>query len=342
MGLSNYFQKLWYEKQKPPSLLMPLEKLYRYVSNRRHQRFISNPQRVYSPKAPVIVVGNITVGGTGKTPLTLFLIEKLAAKGLKIGVVSRGYGGKATNYPIDVSVSSLAVHCGDEPLMIHLRTGVPVIVDPNRVAAARYLESNYSVDIIISDDGLQHHPLGRTIEIVVMDAKRGVGNGRCLPAGPLREPVSRLSSVDFLIVNGSLQSNALASVVSDQAISAHKYGMQLDVSNMVPLDSSVETVKAGLGEAVHGVAGIGNPQRFFDTLEALGYQVHMHPFPDHYDFKIEDFNSMTDLPVVMTEKDAVKVRTLAVPGAFYLEVSANIDEQFIDDILCKLNISSGA
>ena len=341
--IEQYFQQVWYEGRKPPGLLSLLEKLYRRVVNKKRLRFLQDVNASYSPKAIVIIVGNITVGGTGKTPLTLFLIDEFKKKGLSVGVVSRGYGGGAKQYPIAVDNNSSALDVGDEPLMIHLRSGVPVVVDPNRVAAAKHLEQNFDVDIIISDDGLQHYALNRSLEIVVMDATRGIGNGRCLPCGPLREPVARLASVDYLIVNSGSIGGLSPDVRSAFGDANASYGMQISAQGLEPVfrpENNAPLSKPTKKTEVYGVAGIGNPARFFSTLEEFGHRVAEVPFPDHYQYKQSDFETMSSKPIVMTEKDAVKVRSLEqmpnLVNSWYLKVSANISPLLIDDILQKL------
>ncbi len=341
--IEQYFQQVWYEGRKPPVLLGPFEKLYRRVVNKKRLRFLQDVNASYSPKAFVIIVGNITVGGTGKTPLTLFLIDEFKKRGLGVGVISRGYGGDAKQYPLAVDSSSTAHEVGDEPLMIHLRSGAPVVVDPDRVAAAKHLEQNFDVDIIISDDGLQHYALNRSVEIVVMDATRGIGNGRCLPCGPLREPVVRLASVDYLIVNsGSIEglSSDVRSAFGDADAS---YGMQITAQGLEPVfrpGNDMPASKPFKNTEVYGVAGIGNPARFFSTLGGFGYRVAEVPFPDHYQYKQSDFETMSSKPIVMTEKDAVKVHSLEqmpnLANSWYLKVSANISPLLIDGILHKL------
>ncbi|OUS06081.1 tetraacyldisaccharide 4'-kinase [Gammaproteobacteria bacterium 42_54_T18] len=338
--IEKYFQQVWYEKRKPPCLLKPLEIFYRRVVDKRRLRFVQNVNASYSPEVPVIIVGNITVGGTGKTPLTLFLIEGLKGKGLNVGVISRGYGGSAKQYPIAVDKNSSAREVGDEPLMVYLRSGAPVVVDPDRVAAAKYLEQNFNVDIIISDDGLQHYALNRSVEIVVMDATRGIGNGCCLPMGPLREPVARLASVDYLIVNGGNIDVLSSDVRSAFGNADASYSMQIMAQGLEPVFQSGNRQLPPQNTEVYGVAGIGNPVRFFSTLSEFGYQVTEMPFPDHYQYKQSDFESMSDMQIVMTEKDAVKVHSLELApnltNSWYLKVSANISPLLIDGILQKL------
>lgn len=343
--LERYFQQVWYGGKKPPFVLTPLEKLYHRVVTKKREKFLLGSIVPYTPKAPVIVVGNITVGGTGKTPLTLFLVEAFKKRGISVGIISRGYGGSAKNYPVDVSKDALSAEVGDEPLMMHLRSGVPVVVDPDRVSAAKHLESHHSVDIIISDDGLQHYALNRSIEIVVMDATRGVGNGRCLPNGPLREPVARLSSVDFLVVNGGDISTLKPEVKRVLGAEGQCYSMMIEAEGIVSLENAEGDVtgkasgkRGGItpGEEVYGVAGIGNPDRFFTTLREAGYRVVEKPFADHYQYQLADFNAMIDKPIVMTEKDAVKVASLNIPNSWYLKVSASINSTLIDDILREI------
>lgn len=342
-NIERYFQQIWYEGRKPPRLLKPLEKLYQRVVNRKRYRFLRDAGASYSPKAPVVIVGNITVGGTGKTPLTLFLIERFKEKGLRVGVISRGYGGAAKQYPIAVDKACNAEHVGDEPLMVHLRSGAPVVVDPNRVAAAKYLEQHYDVDIIISDDGLQHYSLNRSVEIVVMDATRGIGNGRCLPSGPLREPVTRLASVDFLIVNSGDINDLSSGVRTEFSDVDASFSMQIEAEGLEPVfrpKGNKPLPCPSRNTEVYGVAGIGNPARFFSTLSAFGYLVAERPFPDHHQYKQGDFELMSNKPIIMTEKDAVKVHSLestsSLINSWYLKVSANISPFLIDGILQKL------
>ena len=343
--IEQYFQQIWYEGRRPLALLKPLETLYRRVVNKKRFRFLQDTHASYSPKAPVIIVGNITVGGTGKTPLTLFLIDEFKKKDLSVGVISRGYGGDAKQYPISVDKNSTAHDVGDEPLMIHLRSGVPVVVDPNRVAAAKYLERNDNVDIIISDDGLQHYALNRSLEIVVMDATRGIGNGRCLPCGPLREPVERLASVDFLIINSGGIGDLSFDICSAFGSVDASYSMNISAQGLEPVfrpENNASPSEPAKNTEVYGVAGIGNPARFFSTLSEFGYRVVEVSFPDHYQYKQHDFESMSRKPIVMTEKDAVKVHSLEqVPNltnSWYLKVSANISPLLIDGILQKLDL----
>ena len=197
-----FIEDSWYKDSGWTKLLSPLSSIYGNLSMQRREKFLSNQSTLWQPPVPIVVVGNISVGGTGKTPVTLALIEYLKSLGYTPGVVSRGYGGKALSYPYQVMSDSSAAHSGDEPLLIKQRTNCCVVVDPDRVAAAKYLLEVSDCDLIISDDGLQHYALVRHIELAIVDGERGLGNGRLLPAGPLREPAQRLGEVDFVLVNG--------------------------------------------------------------------------------------------------------------------------------------------
>ncbi len=272
---------------------------------------------------PVIVVGNINAGGSGKTPLVLWIAGYLKAGGWRPGIVSRGYGGRNAELglaPVEVSIASDPAAVGDEPLLLARRSGSPVWVGADRVAACRALRIQHpECDVLVLDDGLQHYRLARDVEIAVVDA-RGFGNGRLFPAGPLREPVSRLAGVDAVVWNGTE--------------GAKGYPMRLDGSEFVRLADAGRTVAAtALGSTrVHAVAGIGDPARFFRHLEALGLEVVPHPFPDHHAFAASDLDFGDLLPVVMTEKDAVKCKSYASSAAgqrlWVLPVSAELDPAF--------------
>lgn len=273
---------------------------------------------------PVVVVGNITAGGSGKTPLVLWIAQYLAAAGWRPGIVSRGHGGRiaARGEPaVEVSIASDPAAVGDEPLLLARRAGCPVWVGADRVAACRALLVQHpECDVLVLDDGLQHYRLARDIEIAVVDA-RGFGNGCLFPAGPLREPVSRLASVDAIVSNGAALAKA--------------YAMRLEGRRLVRLADAGRVVDAGdLGaRRVHGVAGIGDPARFFRHLESLGLEVVPHPFPDHHAFVAADLEFGDTLPVVMTEKDAVKCKLFVAAAAarersWVLPVSAGLDPAF--------------
>jgi tetraacyldisaccharide 4'-kinase len=312
MALTDRLLNAWYDGHPALALLRPLECLYRRVVNRKRALFVAGEGDIYTAPVPVIVVGNITVGGTGKTPLILWMIEHCRSRGLKVGVVSRGYGARPASFPWRVLPQQRADEAGDEPLLIVQRTGVPLMIDPDRAQAVRALLAAETLDLILSDDGLQHYRLARDLELVLIDAARGLGNRRCLPAGPLREPVERLQSVDALLYNG-------AAADRDDG-----YAFQLQPSALVNLMTGERRPVQHFppGQAVHAVAGIGNPQRFFNTLEGLHWRPVPHPFADHAVYSAEALAFEPSLPLIMTEKDAVKCRAFAGADWWYLAVEA--------------------
>ena len=319
MALVDRLQRAWYQGHPALSLLAPLEALYRRVVMARRRTFLAGRSDSYRAPVPVIVVGNITVGGTGKTPLILWLIEHCRQRGLKVGVVSRGYGAKPPAYPWRVQAQHAAAQAGDEPLLIVQRTGVPLMIDPDRARAVQALLESEPLDLILSDDGLQHYRLARDLELVLVDATRGLGNRRCLPAGPLREPADRLQSVDAVLFNGA------------EADSAEGYGFTMRPTGLVELASGAQWPLDHFpaGQQLHAVAGIGNPQRFFTTLEALHWRPIPHPFADHASYSPGQLSFSPALPLVMTEKDAVKCRAFALPGWCYLQVQAEPSAAFL-------------
>ena len=333
--MAGWLDRAWYGNQSPLAFLSAAEWLFKRIARNRRDAYFSGKRDVYRAPVPVIVVGNISVGGTGKTPFTLWLLELLQAQGYKPGVISRGYGAKAPYYPFEVKTDSLATEVGDEPLMMVRRSGCPLVVDPVRANAAAHLLELHDCDLIISDDGLQHYALGRDLEIAIVDAKRGLGNGRCLPVGPLREPPSRLDTIDYLVVNGAEQEQE-AALPAPEENGFHPEGchrMLLQPGPLRHLDGSA----AALGpQRVHAIAGIGNPQRFFDTLALLGYEVIAHPFPDHRAFREQDLEFGDGLPLLMTEKDAVKCRAFAADNRYYLPVNALLSQPFVDDLLLHI------
>lgn len=342
--LHRFFNSLWYGRNPLAWLLWPLSLLFRFIVQRRRTAYLKGNKPAFHGELPVIVVGNISVGGTGKTPVTVWLIEQLKLQGYRPGVVSRGYGGKAPNYPFRVSETDSASVTGDEPLMIHLRTGVPVVVDPDRSAAVRCLTDSGEVDVIISDDGLQHYALSRTFELVVVDGQRGFGNRQVMPMGPLREPVTRANTVDAVVVNGPPElAQGLAGLPINRC-----YSMVLEPGEPVPLNTEST---AGTEDVVNGkgatdliaVAGIGHPQRFFDTLTALGMSHRPVPFPDHYDYTELDLEPYQSGFVITTEKDAVKLRRFGGVHGAYLPVNPHIlslngshQPSLIDVIIARL------
>lgn len=307
-----WLERRWYTPRPPPLALRPLAALYGALAAARARRLRAAAVHV---TVPVIVVGNISIGGTGKTPFTIWLVERLREWGWRPGVVSRGYGGRAPRYPHRVAPDGDPRLSGDEPLLIAQRCGCPVVVDPDRVSAARALLADGAVDIIVSDDGLQHYRLARDLEICLVDGRRGLGNGALLPAGPLREPAARLAAVDLLIING------------DGWQAAGALRMQLRSGTLRRLVDGASCPLADFrGTSVHAVAGIGDPSRFFASLGAAGLRLREHPFADHHAFAAADLAFGDEWPVIMTEKDAVKCRAFADARLWAAPVDAQLDE----------------
>lgn len=323
MTVSAWQQRLlnaWYQGAPALYLLRPLSLLYARVARQRRHNYLSTPERIWQPPVPLIVVGNITLGGTGKTPMTLWLIDWLQARGLRVGVVSRGYGGKPPSQPwhVDPARDGPEV-AGDEPLLIACRGDVPVVIDADRPRACRHLLAREPVDILISDDGLQHYALGRDIELAMLDHQRGVGNARCLPEGPLREPVERLQSVDLVVRTGATTD------------SAEGFAMTLQPTQLVNVSTGEVCGISEWDRAVDlvALAGIGNPQRFFASLQSLGFSPECHAFADHAVYTHEQLKTLsTGRPLLMTEKDAVKCRSFAADNWWYLRVDAQLSEAF--------------
>lgn len=310
----------WYEGRWWLWLLWPLSLLFRGLAALR--RRILQGRAVRLP-VPVVVVGNISLGGTGKTPMIIAAVAYLQSLGLRPGIVSRGYGGQAPHYPYEVAADSPVAHCGDEPLLLAQACQCPVAVDRDRVAAARWLVATRGCDIILSDDGLQHYRLARDLEIVLLDGSRGLGNGLCLPAGPLREPPQRLLQTDCVVTNGPLQQSLpVAATAQETSLRAVAWcnlasGERLDLAvRPWPFETPAGTIPA--------ITGIGNPQRFFDSLAQLGLTVEGRAFPDHHAFVASDLAFARGGPLLMTAKDAVKCQAFAEPAWWYLEVAMTL------------------
>lgn len=303
----------WQRRDAVSAALWPLSLLFGAVVAFRRALYRGGWLRSVRTPVPVIVVGNITVGGTGKTPLTIWLAQFLARHGFRPGIVTRGYGGSARHWPLEVTGETDAALAGDEPVLLARHAGCPVLVDPDRVRGAQALTDSGSCDVILSDDGLQHYRLARDVEIAVIDGARRFGNGWLLPAGPLREPPSRLASVDLRVVQGG-------------APRAGELAMRLVPTGLVRVcNRTTATLDSYRGKCVHAIAGIGHPARFFDTLRGLGIEVMEHPFPDHHRFAPGDLAFDDELPVIMTEKDAVKCQRFAEGDWWYLAVTAEPD-----------------
>ena len=316
-------ERIWYGSHPLSAVLQPLSWLFGQVARRRRETYLEKlaANAIWRPPVPVIVVGNINVGGTGKTPVVIAIVEFLQSLGYRPGVVARGYGGKPSTLPLMLQSDTLAAACGDEPLLVFRRTGCPVVIDPDRPRAVRHLLQHSDCDVVISDDGMQHYALYRDIELAVVDSERGLGNGRYLPAGPLREGVERLATVDAVLLNGGDQ---MAGV-------AHPHGFRLEASRLVQLKSghSERIASFDRQRTVHALAGIGNPQRFFDTLQQLGFDIIPHAFADHHAFKRQDIDFGDAKTVVMTEKDAVKCMALADDRHWFLTVNAVFEGDFL-------------
>lgn len=321
LSLADRLQRAWYQGAPWLPLLYPLSWLVASVARRRLRQFRAADQ---SPPLPVVVVGNVTVGGTGKTPVVVALCELFSARGHRVAVISRGYGARAPRYPWPVDAEGDARFCGDEPLLVAQRTGVPVVIDAQRSRALAFVQEHYAPDVVISDDGMQHYALPRSLEIAVVDGARGLGNGRCVPAGPLREPAERLADVDWVVLNGLSESTFANAVV-----------MTLDSADPVNIVSGesmpIEDFMARR-PFLHAVAGIGNPERFFVGLEGMGLRIERHAFPDHHAYAANDFQGFAGETVLMTEKDAVKCRALASPDWWYLPVTARLPTVLLEDV----------
>lgn len=311
-----FLVRAWYSDAAWLRVLRPLEWCYRGAVALRRAAYSSGVLSSYRPPLPVVVVGNITVGGTGKTPVVISLVEELRRLGIRAGVVSRGYGASGRDFPHTVDADSRPAECGEEALLVRRRTQCPCVVAPSRVAAVKALLRDFAVDVIVCDDGLQHYALDRDLQIVMYDARTGFGNGHCLPAGPLREPLQALDSVDFVLARG---------------LSDHATGVHYRVDGLFNLRSGErrEPSPAIVGTEVYAIAGVGQPEYFFDSLRAQGFTLHTRVFSDHYRYRAQDFAALTDKPILMTEKDAVKCHSLVGDNAWYLKVSAILPETVI-------------
>lgn len=348
----------WCKRKIISYLLFPVSLIYRFCILLRkffYKLFLAKKLSV-----PIIVVGNIVIGGAGKTPLVIALANILKENGYTPGIITRGYGRKPSKDSIHVNGSSTVEDVGDEPLFIFRHTECPVVVNIDRVKAVECLMSNnYGCDVVISDDGLQHYRLDRDIEIAVIDNEFKFGNGFCLPAGPLREPVSRLNEVDFVLYNYNLNfltgcckdkpvkdcqsdytPDAVRKLIMNRLNSAEDFDG--DVMFLAPKNfkgvkntKATKTVADFVGKNIHAVAGIGRPDKFFQGLKKLGLNIIEHPFPDHYRYSAADFQ-FEDETVIMTEKDAVKCADFASENFWYVEVEAVLSDRFIDGLLDKL------
>jgi tetraacyldisaccharide 4'-kinase len=323
VALGTSLQRRWYGGGSPPWWTLPLEALYRSLVFHRAERFRNDPSRVVRLPVPVVVVGNITIGGTGKTPLIVALAKAMEQRGFVPGIVSRGYGGSERG-PYLLTGDDDPAKVGDEPSLIR-QSGVPVAIGRARPEAAQLLV-DAGCNLVLADDGLQHYRLGRDMEICVIDGERRLGNGHLLPAGPLRESLCRLSDVDFVVVNGGTPDGGEIPMQLEGGVAVN----MRDPSRVAPLADFA-------GRPAHAVAGIGNPARFFSSLSAQGIAVHGHPFADHHAFTRDDFTFADGCPVLMTDKDAVKCRAFARENWWRVPVRAVLPESFYDAIAARIS-----
>jgi len=318
---------IWFSQSRLYLLLLPLSWLYGLATWLIRLSYLQGWRTSWRSPIPIVVVGNLTVGGNGKTPVVIWLVEQLQKRGLRIGVVTRGYGGKSANYPLILTIQTTTKQAGDEPVLIFQRTGVPVAVSPNRSAAVQALLRTYSLDLVIMDDGLQHYALQRDFELVVIDALYRFGNGWWLPAGPMREREGRLASVNTIIINGG---NARSEEIS----------MQLQASNVVNLVTGEQKPVQELIQVI-AMAGIGYPLRFFLMLKQLGVNVQKeYQFSDHKNYSLEQLLPLASKyqSLLMTEKDAVKCRTFAKPYWWYLPINAQLASPQAEKLLTTISL----
>ncbi|PHS68915.1 MAG: tetraacyldisaccharide 4'-kinase [Methylophaga sp.] len=311
----------WYQPHPIRWLLSPLSAFYRMIILLRKWCYHLGIFKQYHLSVPVIIVGNISLGGTGKTPFVIWLTQQLQKAGMRPGIISRGYGGHAKQYPQIVSPTSDPSIVGDEPILISRHTHCPIAVAPNRHAAGQMLLQQFDCNIIIADDGLQHYALGRDIEVAIIDGERLFGNQYCLPAGPLREPLARLEHVNFIVHNGGQSPT----------------DFRMTLSQAVAINLIDPTLRKNISEfadqIVHAVAGIGHPQRFFEQLIQQNLHIISHPFADHYAFQITDLSFGDDKPIFMTEKDAVKCQSFANKNMWVIPIEAQITGKLDQQIL---------
>lgn len=316
----------WYNKNLLAWLLWPLSLVFCILVWFRRNAYKAGVFSSYKAVKPVIIIGNISVGGTGKTPLIIELCKLLNSWGYKVGVISRGYGGSGP-WPHQLSKLSQANASGDEPVQLYQRTQLPIVVGPDRVDDAQLLCQQNNIDIILADDGMQHYRLQRDLELVVIDNERGFGNGFCLPAGPLREPVSRLGENSWCIYNGGEQA----------------YSFQIRALSAEHLKSGdIKALHDFKNTTVHAVAAIGNPQRFFSMLKNLGLNIIEHAFADHYQFTDDDLYFDDALPVLMTEKDSVKCKAIVNDKLWFVAIDIILTEKFVNDFKIQVGkLSNG-
>jgi tetraacyldisaccharide 4'-kinase len=313
-GAAELLNGIWYGNSPLRYALWPVSAVYRALARLRREAYQRGWRAAVEVPVPIIVVGNVSVGGTGKTPFVIWLADQLKQRGRKVGIVTRGYRGKGKEWPAAVRPDSDPEEVGDEPVLLARRTRCPVVAGPDRVACVESLLENERVDVVLSDDGLQHYRLARTFEIAVVDGARGMGNGLCIPAGPLREPPSRLQEVDAIVVNGAGWGHA--GVFRAAAVVTKVYRLK---------DRAERTLESFRGKPVHAVAGIGNPQRFFDLLLDADLDVEGHPLEDHAEITLDELTFDEPGDVLITEKDAVKCEHLKADGVWCVVVDFKFD-----------------
>jgi tetraacyldisaccharide 4'-kinase len=318
----SWLDRVWYRGASSGVWLIPFGWIFGALAALRRALYRSGMLPSFAVRVPVVVVGNLTTGGTGKTPLVIWLVEELARRGFRPGVVTRGYGG-TIRHPTIVTAAMSAADCGDEPLLIAARTHRTVVVARDRVAGAR-LVAECGADVVICDDGLQHYRLRRNCEVVVVDGERRFGNGRLLPAGPLREPLSRLATVDLIAVNGG---SARSGELPMRLVAGRARSLR---------DGEERSLDSFAGATIHAVAAIGNPQRFFDGLRRQGLNLIEHAFADHYAFRAADLDFREPGTVLMTEKDAVKCRAFARDGWWAVPVRAHFEPPAAEALMARI------
>ena len=328
MSAETFWIRAWYGKKAWLFLLLPISWLFSALSSLR-RGYLQSRHQGTPFSAPVVVIGNISVGGSGKTPLIIALVRALHEKGYSVGVVSRGYGGKARRYPLVVTQSTPVSDSGDEPLLIANSCGCPVVVGPNRANAVRTLIERFSCDLILSDDGLQHYRMHRDVEVAVIDVARGLGNGFTLPAGPLREAQHRLDEVDMIVRNGGDSEMPVShKSENNSCVQLMPVGLRkLGSDRLISLDEWSDSM------SVHAVAGIGHPERFAATLMEMGFMTELHAKNDHQALSIGDVQFNDKRPVIITEKDAIKYKDLVPDNLWVLEVRMPLSDEFVNKLL---------
>ena len=314
--LSRFFDSMWYGKRPIALAFIPLSWLFSLIIQVRKFAYNKGWKKTSKVSAPVIIVGNITVGGTGKTPLVIWLAQLLKQAGYCPGIISRGYGGIASSWPQQARGDSDSRVVGDEAKILARRAGCAVAVGPNRAESAQALIDRHGCNVIVSDDGLQHYAIERDVEIAIVDGERRYGNSYLLPAGPLREPVERLKSVDLVVCNGLASSGE------------HPLRVEGKVAVNVLDEALTKPLEEFKGQAVHAVAGLGNPSRFFSHLKKFGIAFEPHIYPDHHEYQLADISFDDDKLVMMTEKDAVKCTGIASKNCWYVPIRAQMTKKF--------------